>query len=116
MFAKRTAESYQTPPAGIRPKTLAYGERTLLTEFRLERGRNRPDHAHPYEQTGCPVAGHIVFRMGETEYDTKPGDSWSVPMNVIHGAKVLEDSVAIKVFSPVREDHLPPEEREKRRA
>jgi hypothetical protein len=28
-------------------------------------------------------------------------------MNVEHGAEVLEDSVAVEVFSPVREDYLP---------
>jgi quercetin dioxygenase-like cupin family protein len=40
-----------------------------------------------------------------------PGDSWNIPMNVTHGAKVLEDSMAIEVFSPLREDYLPKEAR-----
>jgi len=36
-----------------------------------------------------------------------PGDSWNVPGNVAHRAEILADSVAIEVFSPVREDYLP---------
>ena len=36
-----------------------------------------------------------------------PGDSWSIPGGMPHGAEVLEDSVAIEVFSPVRDDYLP---------
>jgi len=31
----------------------------------------------------------------------------SIPGGVEHGAEVLEDSVAVEVFSPVREDYLP---------
>ena len=37
----------------------------------------------------------------------KPGDSWCIPGNVEHRAEVAQDSVAIEVFSPVREDYLP---------
>jgi hypothetical protein len=28
-------------------------------------------------------------------------------MNVEHSAEVLEDSLAVEIFSPVREDYLP---------
>ena len=43
---------------------------------------------------------------GETR-DAGPGDRWCIPGGVEHGAGVLEDSVAVEVFSPVREDYLP---------
>lgn len=33
--------------------------------------------------------------------------SWCIPGDTEHGAAALEDSVAVKVFSPVREDYLP---------
>jgi quercetin dioxygenase-like cupin family protein len=39
--------------------------------------------------------------------EAKPGDSWSIPGGTQHGAAILQDSVAIEVFSPVREDYLP---------
>ena len=38
-----------------------------------------------------------------------PGDSWCIGGDVEHGAEILEDSVAVEVFSPVREDYLPKE-------
>lgn len=41
------------------------------------------------------------------EYEVNPGDSWVIPGNVEHSAKIIEDSVAAEVFSPVREDYLP---------
>ena len=38
-------------------------------------------------------------------YQLLPGDSWAIPGNVEHGAKPLEDSVALEVFSPPRKDY-----------
>jgi quercetin dioxygenase-like cupin family protein len=101
------AEGYKAALPGIRMKTLCYGERTLMTEFLLERGNTLPLHAHPHEQTGYLVKGHIRLTIGGQLHDITPGDSWCVPSAVEHGAQILEDSVAIEVFSPVREDYLP---------
>jgi quercetin dioxygenase-like cupin family protein len=36
-----------------------------------------------------------------------PGASWSIPGGVEHGGEFIEDSIAVEVFSPVREDYLP---------
>ncbi len=107
MFAKCDPGHYTTPLPGIQMKTLCYGERTLMTEFILERGRTLPVHSHPYEQTGYLVKGHIRLRIGSEEHETGPGDSWCIPAGMQHGAQILEDSVAVEVFSPVRADYLP---------
>ena len=109
MIEKSSTEDYTDPLPGIRQKTLVFGERALMTEFLLSEGATLPDHAHPHEQTGYLVKGHIVLRIGEAEHDTAPGDSWCIPANVSHGARIVEDSIAIEVFSPVREDYLPKE-------
>ena len=108
MFTKHAVGQYKTPLPGIQMKTLCYGERTLMTEFILEHGRTLPVHRHPYEQTGYLVKGRIRLRVGTEEHETLPGDSWCIPADVEHGAQILEDSVAVEVFSPVREDYLPP--------
>jgi quercetin dioxygenase-like cupin family protein len=92
---------------GIRMKTLCYGERTLMTEFILERGSTLPVHSHPHEQTGYLVKGHMRLKIGEKEHEVVPGDSWCIPAGTEHGAQILEDSVAVEVFSPVRQDYLP---------
>jgi quercetin dioxygenase-like cupin family protein len=107
VFAKHDAGQYKTPLPGIRMKTLCFGERTLMTEFVLEGGRTLPAHRHRYEQTGYLVKGHIRVKIGLEQYDVEPGDSWCIPIDVEHGAQILENSVAIEVFSPAREDYLP---------
>lgn len=107
MFYKSTDSGYRQALKGIQLKTLVYGEKTLFTEFHLEKGSILPKHAHPHEQTGYLVLGHIMLTIGEDIFEVDPGDSWCIPENVGHGAEILEDSIAIEVFSPVREDYLP---------
>jgi quercetin dioxygenase-like cupin family protein len=87
-------------------KTLVHGDKTLLCEFRMKKGSHVPEHAHPHEQTGYMVSGRIKFITGDESFEALPGDSWCIPGDVMHTADILEDSVIIEVFSPVREDYL----------
>ena len=107
MFKPYDTAGYHTPVAGIRQKTLVYGDKTLMTEFMLEKGAVLPRHSHPHEQTGYLVSGRIRLFVDGAAHDCAPGDSWCIPGDVQHGAEILEDAVAIEVFSPVREDYLP---------
>jgi quercetin dioxygenase-like cupin family protein len=107
MFARHGIEGYKPALPGIRMKTLCHGDRTLMTEFILEQGSALPMHAHPHEQTGYLVKGRIRLTIGSQQQDIQPGDSWCIPPSVEHGAQIIENSVAIEVFSPVREDYLP---------
>jgi quercetin dioxygenase-like cupin family protein len=107
MFYKSNSQGYKQVLDGIQLKTLTYGEKTLLSQFHLKKDSLLPAHAHPQEQTGYLVSGHIRLFIGEESFDVTPGDSWNVPANVEHRAEILADSVAIEVFSPVREDYLP---------
>ena len=106
MFAKRSNAGYVSALDGIERKTLVHGDKTLMTEFRLRQGALLPRHAHPHEQTGYLVTGRIRVLIGTEEYEASAGDSWCIPSGVEHGAQILEDSVAIEVFSPVRDDYL----------
>lgn len=92
---------------GIERKTLVCGDNTLLAEFKLDGGSTLPMHSHPQEQTGYLVSGHMILIISGEEHDLHKGDAWIVPGGVEHGAKVIEDCIAIEVFSPVREDYIP---------
>jgi quercetin dioxygenase-like cupin family protein len=107
MFYKKSEADYRTALPGVRYKTLAVGEKTHLTEFRLSKGSTIPRHAHPHEQTGYLVSGRMSFIIGGETLDAEPGDGWSIGGNVVHMVDILEDSVVIEVFSPAREDYLP---------
>lgn len=107
MFRKRQDDGYRQALPGVAMKTLAFGERTLLTEFRLQAGHVLPRHAHEHEQTGYLVSGAIELTIGDETFAVGPGDGWCIPANVEHGARIVADAVAVEVFSPLRQDYLP---------
>ena len=107
MYRQGNENDYKDVLEKIQKKTLVYGDRTLMAEFRLEHGADLPRHSHPHEQTGYLVSGEIELSIGDETHQVKPGDSWCIAGGVEHKATVLEDSVVIEVFSPVREDYIP---------
>jgi len=105
--AKASDEGYVNVADGVKRKTLVFGEKGLLTEFRLEEGKKLPLHRHPYEQTGYLVSGRLILFLDGQRYEMLAGDSWSILEGIEHGAEILETSVAVEVFTPLREDYLP---------
>jgi quercetin dioxygenase-like cupin family protein len=109
MFKKRSASGYVQALDKVTRKTLVHGSQTLMTEFKLEQGAALPRHRHLHEQTGYLVSGRMDLTIGGETFPVAPGDSWCIPGDMEHSAIAREDSVAIEVFCPVREDYLPQE-------
>ena len=103
---KDERKDYTRMLEGIERKTLVHGDRTLLAEFRLEKGSRLPEHSHPHEQTGMLLSGSMRFFVGGMNFLAEPGDSWCIPSEEAHAAEALEDSTVLEVFSPCREDYL----------
>jgi quercetin dioxygenase-like cupin family protein len=91
---------------GVFMKALTYGNNSLLCEFQLKQGSMIPAHQHPQEQTGYLISGRLRFFGDEGDFHVKPGSSWNFKGGIIHGVEVLEDSVAIELFSPIRQEYL----------
>jgi quercetin dioxygenase-like cupin family protein len=53
------------------------------------------------------VSGTLRLTIGADTFEVSPGDSWCIPGGVEHSAFVVEDAVAIEVYSPVRAEYLP---------
>lgn len=100
-------EGYIEVIEGISRKTLVFGDKALLAEFKLQKGKNLPAHKHPEEQVGYLVAGHIILQINGEGYEMNSGDSWAIPGDVEHSAEIIADSIAIEVFAPVRKDYIP---------
>ncbi|MCU0242481.1 MAG: cupin domain-containing protein [Vicinamibacteria bacterium] len=106
MFRKSTGVAFVPMLAGVERRTMVSGDKTLLAEFRLSRGHIIPRHAHPHEQTGYLVHGRLRFVVGTETFEAQQGDAWCVPGGIEHGVEVLEDSLAIEVFAPRRDEYL----------
>ena len=107
MFNKSTTTDFQQVLDRIEMRTRAYGQKTLMSEFRLAKGAILPRHSHPHEQIGYLVSGRMQLTIGDETYRVEPGDSWCIGGNIEHEAVAEENSLAIEVFSPLREDYLP---------
>jgi quercetin dioxygenase-like cupin family protein len=90
---------------GVVRRTMTDGERMMLCEIELAKGAVVPLHTHPHEQTGYLVRGRLLFRIGDEERELSPGDTWMIPGDVPHIVTALEDSIAIDIFSPPRDEY-----------
>lgn len=72
----------------------------------MAKGSLLPRHSHPEEQTGYLVSGRIRLTIGDRTFDVASGDCWCIEGGIEHQAAILEPSVAVEVFSPVRKDYL----------
>ena len=81
-------------------------ERITMAHFTLKRGSTVPQHAHENEQVSYIVSGALKFVMDDREIVVRGGELIQIAPNVPHAAEVVEDCVAIDVFSPVRQDWI----------
>ncbi len=82
------------------------GERVMVNHVILKAGTAVPPHAHPEEQLTLVLRGRIVFELEGETAELGPGEIVWVPANARHAVRVLEDTVVLDVFSPVRADLL----------
>ena len=106
MIQKLTPDGYREMLPGITMQTLCHGDKTLMVKFQLTKGSEIPMHSHPHEQTGYLVSGHVIFVTETDEFDTTPGDNWCFLGDERHSVRILENSVIVEVFSPVRDEYL----------
>lgn len=107
MISKHSSDGFRNALEGIEIKNLVQGNKTMLLKFKLEAGRVIPMHAHPHEQTGYLLEGELQFTIAGEVTKVTAGDSWCIAGGLEHEALVLKDSVALEIFSPLREDLLP---------
>jgi quercetin dioxygenase-like cupin family protein len=101
-WADMPAESI-TPSVGRRYLT---ADRVTVARFELKQGGVVPRHAHENEQVSCVLSGALRFDFDGRDVIVREGEVMQIPGGVAHEVTVLEDTVVIDVFSPVREDWL----------
>ena len=92
--------------AGVFRRTIVAGEQAMVVEVTLPKGSVVTPHHHVHEQVGYLVSGRIEFTIAGKTATIEPGGGWFVPSDAVHSVVALEDSIAIDVFSPLREEYL----------
>ena len=91
----------------ISRKILAFGGSMMAAEVTFKKGGVGTPHSHDrHEQIGYVLYGRFEATVGDEKKILTKGDSYYVPLNVMHGVVALEDSAILDVFTPVREDFL----------
>jgi quercetin dioxygenase-like cupin family protein len=76
-------------------------DRVTVARFELKKGGVVPRHTHENEQVSCVLTGALRFQFDEREIMVM-----QIPGGIAHAVTVLEDTVVIDVFSPVRQDWI----------
>jgi quercetin dioxygenase-like cupin family protein len=70
----------------------------LVAFFTFHRDLTLPPHSHG-AQWGTVVEGEIVLTIGGETRTYRPGDSYSIPAGVEHGARIRAGTRVIDVFA-----------------
>jgi quercetin dioxygenase-like cupin family protein len=82
------------------------GVKTMLARIELKKGAHVPMHQHFHEQISHTVQGALKFVLEEGEVIVREGDVLFIPPNAPHEVLALEDSVALDIFNPPRQDWI----------
>jgi len=82
------------------------GSKTMLARLVLKKGAHVPVHHHMNEQVSHVVAGALEFRLEGKAVTVGAGEILCIPPDVPHEVIALEDSVALDIFTPPRQDWI----------
>jgi quercetin dioxygenase-like cupin family protein len=90
---------------GIARRVL-HGDGLTVARIYLKRGAIVPLHSHLNEQLSYVLEGRLRFDFPDRQQVVGAGEMMQISAHEPHSVEALEDSVALDVFQPVREDWL----------
>ena len=87
-------------------RQMIHGERMTVSRLELRKGALVPLHSHPNEQISLVESGRLRFVVDGVEAVVSAGEALQIPPYAPHEVEALENSLAVDLFSPVREDWI----------
>ena len=87
-------------------RRMIHSGQMTIARLELKKGAVVPEHAHVYEQVCTVEQGALEFAMEGRRQAVRAGESLVIPPNVPHAVVALEDSLAMDIFTPRREDWI----------
>jgi quercetin dioxygenase-like cupin family protein len=75
-----------------------------IARLELQKDAVVAEHSHANEQVTMVERGALKFFIEGRELIVRAGEVLTIPPHAPHAVEVLEDSVAVDVFSPPRDD------------
>ena len=87
-------------------RQVIHTDRMTLARIHLRKGAIVPRHSHMNEQITLLEKGRIKFQLEEGDHELAPGQVMQTLPDVPHQVEALEDSSAIDILIPAREDWI----------
>lgn len=87
-------------------RQVIHSDNMTLSRLGLKKGAFVPVHSHLAEQVCLVEAGKVRFVLDGRAQIVEAGQMLRIPPNLPHSAEALEDSIAMDLFSPRREDWI----------
>jgi quercetin dioxygenase-like cupin family protein len=87
-------------------RQVIHADQMTVARVYLKKGAIVPRHSHVNEQITLMQEGKLRFVFDDREVLVCAGDALQIKAHEPHSAESLEDSVAIDLFSPTREDWI----------
>jgi quercetin dioxygenase-like cupin family protein len=87
-------------------RQVIHSDRMTVARLQLAKGCVVPAHSHDNEQITTIEKGRVRCIVSGEERILTAGQMVRFPSNATHSVEALEDSVAVDLFSPRREDWI----------
>src|SRR5690349_13226608 len=87
-------------------RQVIHAQSITIARVGLAEGACVPTHAHINEQVLNMISGRLKVVLDGVETVLQGGQTLVIPPNVPHSVEALVDTVAVDIFSPVREDWI----------
>jgi quercetin dioxygenase-like cupin family protein len=83
-----------------------HAQHITIARIGIAQGGAVPTHAHINEQVLNMISGRLKVVLDGVEIVLHGGQTLVIPPNVPHSVEALEATVAVDIFSPIREDWI----------
>lgn len=87
-------------------RQVVHGTQSTFSRWQLQAGALVPLHHHVNEQMTWIISGRAEVVSGGKKYELLAGEIMVFAPNVEHAFTILEDTVAIDIFAPARQDWI----------
>jgi quercetin dioxygenase-like cupin family protein len=103
---KDKPEAWHEVMKGVRRRILTHSPVGMMVLYRIDPKTIFPLHSHPHAQFGIILEGGGDFRVGESVWKMRKGDSYYIPPDVKHELRTDggQSTELIDFFTPERQD------------